>query len=271
MVEIAIRNGTYVPQTHPPPARRARVDLSKKPQLWEVYLRGKGGGWQPGSLGHAGGGKREIDTEYYYSRDDWESIKPIYAGFYYSGSTPTSLVSPPVSIPAPINPSAPRRDEEENRPTTEVSTGTTTPATPRSLFTRARIFLNPNSATSQSSADDHETNSRSNISMTELGSNLPPKIRVAVLIAMPSPPSSHEISSSSAKPLVSASPLSSKNKARPTTSHPLEYSPTLRDVEEEEQPVPHLEMGVAEVVVISRSDNGEEKIIHSRGSSCAEP
>ena len=293
----AIRNGTYVPQT-PLPSRPACVDLSKKPQLWEAYLGGGGGGWRVGSFG-----KKELDIETNWKIEystDWECIKPIYAGYAepLSGSTPnlTSL-SPPVSfpVPAPINHLLPRGDDEENqrRGITEVSASATTTT---SLLTRARRFFNHNFTTTlrASSSTDNGTNSgsfSSNISMTELVSTSPSTIRVAVLIAMPSPSSRGSLSSSTPR---SAS-LSSNS--RPTTSHSLELSsPTLSpspspttlriaDSTMEEKRLPHLEMGVADVVrvvVKARSEesstwNGvhtaredEEKTTSSQGSSFAE-
>jgi len=121
--------------------------------------------------------------------------------------------------------------------------------------------------------------------MTELSSkSSPTTIRVAVLIAMPSPPSSSShASSSTPPPLLSASITSSSSK-----SHPLEpSSPTTlvrvpiggdNNKNDDEESLPHLEMGVADVVVVvGRSaettwDNtrrGEKG--HSRGSSYAEP
>jgi len=256
MVEEAIRNGTYVAPT--PPTRPARVDLSQKPELWEAYLGD--GGWRLGS------GKELDNWKLDYSRD-WESIKPLCAGYAaplncvpYSGSTPnlTSL-SPPVYTPAPTstNPSAARGDDEENQ---------RTGATP-SLG--ARIFsLFPNSTLPASSTADNGINAHSNsnnISLTELSSNSPPTaVRVAVLIAMPSS-SSHGSTSS----------ISSQ---AGTTSHPhqLSSSPTIRDADDEEHLLPHLEMGVADVV-IGRSENSstsdsrkDGKTINSRGSSYAE-
>ena len=270
MVEEAIRNGTWVPPA--PPVRAARVDLSKKPELWEAYLGD--GGWQLGSLGHGSG--KELE-KFDYSRD-WESIKPISASYAApltsvpcSGSPPNfSSISPPVPIPA-------RRDDEENQRTPEVSTGTTT-----SLLSRARLFLHhhptPIFPTSTSSSADNGTQAHSNstnISLTELSSNSPPTVRVAVLIAMPSL-SSHGSSTTTASLSSSLSP-----KAQPTTSHHPQSSPssTLKFSDDEEFPLPHLEMGIAEVT-IGRSENssswdsthakGEVKT-YSRGSSYAEP
>ena len=279
MVEEAIRNGTWIPPT--PAVRPARVDLSKKPELWEAYLGDNG--WQLGSFGHGSGKELDKNWKFEYSRD-WESIKPICASYYvapltsvpYSGSTPnlTSL-PPPVSIPTstPTNPSAPRGDGDDNQRTPEVSTGTTP-----SLLTRARIFLN---STSASSSADNGTNAHSNsanISLTELSSNSPASVRVAVLIAMPSP--SYHGSSTSTTPLSASFPSSLSSKVEPTASHPLQLSPSrVRVTDDEEHTLPHLEMGVAEVVVGGRSDNSptwdsahtRKTTTYSRGSSYAEP
>jgi len=290
MVEEAIRNGTYVP-----PVRPGDVDLSKEPQLWEAYLGGDGG-WQRGSFSYGNGRKGfDIGTSWKseYSRD-WESIKPICAGYTEpltsvsrSGSTSNLIntsLSPPVSIPAPI--SVPRGDDEENQRTTAVVSDGTTP----SLLTRARIFLkNPNSA---SSSAENETNSPSNspnsISMTRLIPNSPPPtIRVAVLIAMPSPSSSSSSSSHGSYSTPRSTSLSSKSQ-KPTTSLPSPTT-TLRDEKQQqlEQPLllPQLEIGVADVVVKasgrcsstwdSSGRRREEKTtsFHSQGSSSsyAEP
>jgi hypothetical protein len=260
----AMRNNAYVPPLRP--SSPARVDLSENPELWEAYLRG--GGWQLGSFGYGSGKEHIVGThwKFEYSRN-WESIKPIYAGYaepltYYSesGSTPNRLtrLSPPVSIPAPA---APRGDNRRlGFGTAEVSTGTTTITS--SLLTRASwIFLNPTSTLPVSSSSDNGTNSRSistNISPTELNSNSPQTIRVAVLIAMPSPSSSHGLHVSI--PLSSSASFSPSlsSKAQPMTSHPLQLSssssPTSRVTDDEEQlpPLPYLEMGVADVVVIGR-------------------
>ena len=279
MVEEAIRNGTWVPPT--PPVRPARVDLSKKPELWEAYLGDSG--WQ---LGNGTGKEFDKNWKFEYSRD-WESIKPISASYYtapltsvsYSGSTPNlTNLPPPVYIPTstPTNPSAPRGDGDDNQRTPEVSTGTTP-----SLLTRARIFLNPTSA---SSSADNGTNAHSNsanISLTELSPNSPASVRVAVLIAMPSP--SYHGSSTSTTPLSASFPSSLSPKVEPTTSHPLQLSPSrVRvTVDDEDHSLPHLEMGVAEVVV-GRSDNSStwdsaharkevKTTTYSRGSSYAEP
>lgn len=267
--EEARRNGTYFPSAPPVRVRPPRVELGKKPDFWEAYL----------GRGSTGRKKEELDTcTNWKSEYRWHSIKPIYAGYAEPltcdpKSDSTTSSSPPVFIPSPT--SAPRVDDEENQRTAEVSTG---PTPGPSLLTRAtRIFLNPNSTVPASSSADNRTNSRENVSTTELNPNLPVSIRVAVLIAMPrASPSSHGSSST---------PLSA-SKAHPTTSHSLELSsPSLTTLrmtdDEEEQPLPLLVMGVADVA-ISRSGNsstwdrgvrtkGEEKTTHSGRSSYAEP
>ena len=246
MVQEAIRNGTYVPPTPP--------NLTIKPELWEAYLGGSSGC-------QLGSGKKELDTNWKseYSRDYWESIKPIYAGLTKPGSPPnfpTSLSQPP-SIPVTtlINLSAPPRgDDEENQRTAEV------PTIPSSLLTRARIFLHLNSSVpaSSSTLNNNGTSSHS-ISVMSVSNSPPPQpmIRVVVLIAMPSPTSSH-VSTTLPLSARASSSLSSNSQATTSQSPELSSSPTstLRFTDDEEQPVPYLEMGVADVVVVrSRTAN----------------
>ena len=252
MVQETIRNGTYVPPTPP--------NLTIKPELWEAYLGGSSGC-------QLGSGKKGLDTNWKseYSRDYWESIKPIYAGLTKPGSPPnfpTSLSQPP-SIPVStlINLSVPPRgDDEENQRTAEVST------TPPSLLTRARIFLHLNSSVpaSSSTLNNNGTSSHS-ISVMSVSNSPPPQpmIRVVVLIAMPSLTSSHV---STTLPLSARTSSSLSSNSQPTTtSHSPELSPspttTLRFTDDEDQPVPYLEMGVADVgVVRSRTANLKESL-----------
>ena len=270
-----MRNGTWIPPM--PAARPPRVDLSKKPELWEAYLGG--GGWQVGGLGN-GSGKEGTNWKFDYSKD-WESIKPICADYATSQSPPSSgsthnltTLSPPVPNPnpAPIT-LLTHRGDEENQQTAQIST------TP-SLLARARQFINPPLPTfplplASTAADNGTNNAHStNISVTELSSNSPTTVRVAVLIAMPSlsshgsstPPSTSYSSSPSSKPqLTTSDPLQSSCSPRPNATN-------------DEQPLPLLEMGVAEVVICPSEDsptwdNGhrrEEKVTYSRGSSYAE-
>ena len=243
----AMRNNTYVPPTPLGPVR---------PELWEVHLdsEGSGGGGGGQQLGSSsiGSGRGDVelnDTDWTSedSRDCWEFFKPIYAGFAEppilpsatssSLNLPTSPSPPPYihgPVLAPINPSAPRGDDEESQLTAEVPTTSSS----ESLLARERIFMNLDST-----------------STTVPESPTQPKIRVAVLVAMPSPTPSHrDVSttplSSSAS---SSSSLSSKSQATISQSPELLPSPTttLRSTydRDEEQSLPHLEMGVADFVV----------------------
>lgn len=270
MIEEAMRNGTWVPPT--PPTRLPRVDLSKKPELWEAYLGG--GGWQPGGLGHGSGKELGIGTNwnFEYSKD-WEAIKPVSADYAmalssvpYSDPThnPTPL-PPPIPNPGPRPVILTTPADEENRRAAAI------PTTP-SLFTRARTFLNPPPPTfplpASSPASSNGSNAHStNISMTELTSNSPSTVRVTVLIAMPSLPSH----SSSTPPSSFSSSLS-----QPKTSHPLHSSGLQPNDTHDEQPLPYLEMGVAEVAISPGNSSSwdaqgrEGKTIYSRGSSYAE-
>ncbi|KAF8809893.1 hypothetical protein BYT27DRAFT_7187159 [Phlegmacium glaucopus] len=287
MVEEAIRNGTWVPPS--PPTRAPRVDLSKKPALWDAYLGdghghlGETKGLEPGT-----GQDLRIGSNWKLENSkDWESIKPFYADYIgsttYSGSTTNLMgsLSPPVPIPIPapittLSPSTPRGDEENQR-VAEVSN------TP-SLFTQAKMFFSttpsptsplPASSASFDNATNANRNDSTNISMTELRSPSPPTMRVAVLIAMPSPPPSSHGSSSALSASFSSSSSSNSNVPIPTTSHPLHSHAT----DDDEHPLPQLEMGIAEIVVgpSENSTNWDSahrrhgKATYSRGSSYAEP
>ena len=282
IVQEAIQNGTYFPPTPP--------NLTIKPELWEAYLGGSSSEWPLGR------GEKGLDTnwKFEFSRNYWESIKPIYAGVAkpltsavrvpYSGSSPNlpTRLSPPPSIPVltPINHSPPPMgDDEENQRTAEVST------TPPSLLTRARIFLHLNSSVPASSSTN---NIGANSHPISAISPPQPMIRVIVLIAMPSPTPSH-VSTTIPLSTSASSSLSSK-KSQPTTTSELSSSPTttLRFTDDEDQPLPHLEMGVADVVVVRsrttsrdssswdsahstiasrREDRTSTRTCHSRGSS----
>ena len=224
------RRGTYVP-----PTLRVPGPILVKPELWEVHLdsEGSGGGQQLRSSIGSGRGDVELNDT-----DCWDFFKPIYAGFAEppilssDGSSlnlPTSPSPPPY---IPINPPLPRGDVEENQLTAEVPT--TSPS--ESLLARERIFMNLDST-----------------STTVPESPTQPKIRVAVLVAMPSPTPSHRDVSTTPLSSSASSSLSSKSQATISESPELLPSPTttLRSTydRDEEQSLPHLEMGVADFVV----------------------
>lgn len=265
MVEEAMRNGTWVPPI--PATRPARVDLSKKPEIWEAYLGG--GGWQAAGHDHGSGKEQGIGTNWNleYSKD-WDSMKPISAEPLspappYAGPTPDTL-SPPVPdpVPAPTTLLTLRGDEESQE----------TPGipTPPSLLRRARIFLNPPMptlpfSTSPAAADNGTHPHSTNISMTELNSSSPSTVRVTVLIAMPSL-SPHGSCTTPSCSLPSCS----------TTSHPLQSSSC--PITNTSTSLPHLEIGVSEVLIgpaetpstWNTERRAEAKASLSRGSSYAE-
>lgn len=265
MVEEAIRNGTWVPPA--PPTRPLRVDLSKKPTLWEAHLGG--GGWQGGEIQSLNGKDLGIGTNWTVENwKDWESIRPISADYVPSSTPASHPASAPVliSVPTPITPSTSNGDEE-NQQTAEHSTAAAAP----SLFTRVTSFLNPTpQPTSPLPASSTPTtnlnrNSPANVvPMTELRSSSPSAVRVTVLIAMPSPPSFHGSST--------ALSSFSSSLSNPTSSCPLK-------TDDEEQLLPQLEMGIVEIP-LGPSQNStdwdntrrrEGKTSYSRGSSYAEP
>lgn len=271
MVEEAIRNGTWVPPA--PPTRSPRIDLSKKPTLWEAHLGG--GGWQGGEIEGLNGKDLGIGTNWTVENwKDWESIRPISVDYVPSGTPSASAAShritPPVliSVPTPISPSTSNGDEE-NQQTAEPST-TAAP----SLFTRVTSFLNPTPqptsplpASSTPTTNLNNRNSPSNVPMTELRSSSPSAVRVTVLIAMPSPPSYHGSSTA-----LSSFSSSLSNSNVPTSACPLR-------TDDEDQLLPQLEMGIVEIPLGPSQDSTgwdttrrrEVKTSYSRGSSYAEP
>lgn len=222
MVEEAIRNGTWIPPTQP--SRPARVDLSKKPVLWEAYIDDKGG--PPGQ------------TE--QSRE-WDLIKPFSAAYFNKPVdlqptlTSNSSHSLPTNTPTVDNfgngSSTPsvrgtRSDDvPANNGTAAVDETPARPSRRRALLSRALQVLNPTPAptsplpapvtagtggtTTGVRATEH--------AMAELHqrSAAPSMMRVAVLIAMPAP-------------------------AQPP--HPVSH--------DDEAPLPHIEVGVAEVLMV---------------------
>ncbi|KAF9470276.1 hypothetical protein BDN70DRAFT_727849 [Pholiota conissans] len=298
MVEEAIRNGTWVPPT--PPTRPARVDLSKKPVLWEAYIDEKG--TVQGMYASDSHGDRKAATSEHWRAEhskDWDTIKPFSAA--YVAKTPEVVAAAAAGIAAHSNLSLPLNGV----PASATGLGTTpsatsvhrlavpndvsvspapagvppagqlpvpvtapapspTPRTPihRTLLSRAMRMLNPTpdqtsplpSPTTSGSTANLSAHRGGDIAMAELHDNstTPSVMRVAVLIAMPAPPSGGSLSASSASLSASASSSSSPNASTPLT-HPLHAgggSPASRAADEDEHPLPYLEMGVAEVLMV---------------------
>ncbi|KAF5329482.1 hypothetical protein D9619_009193 [Psilocybe cf. subviscida] len=256
MVEEAIRNGTWVPPA--PPSRPVRVDLSKKPKMWEAFIDGKGaltgmrgfdgeggaGGaeqwYTPGGVvgagkGVAGGGVGRpginSDWQHEHSRE-WDTIKPFSAAYVAPGQDEADASSGRLGS-SPSTTSINRINR--STPTTPVIT----PAAPReplhrALITSARRILSPtpqptsplpgpsggaNNGTAGGDADPAIGAGQVMAELNSRAGKAPTAVRVAVLIAMPKPPGANE-------------------------SHG-------NAPEDEEQPLPHIEVGVAEVLVLS--------------------
>ncbi|KAF8872807.1 hypothetical protein CPB84DRAFT_1854299 [Gymnopilus junonius] len=278
MVEEAIRNGTWVPPA--PPTRPARVDLSKKPVLWEAYIDKKGD-----LVGHAVGGalgdSKINDVWKMDNTREWDMIKP-FAATYLSASEATATPELPRGPPtttglatapsvgslrgaAALQPPIPSPGSQ-SQPDVEAGNGPTAATTPtssnrarmprpRAMLSRALNMLNPTPDPTSPlpaplSGSLQNAGSNANLAlgtaaeggMTELKG--PQVMRVAVFIAMPKPPSGSPTGS-----------LSASTTMVPSDSHPLQPSastschPSHSD-DDDEQPLPHLEMGVADVLVV---------------------
>ncbi|KAH9476641.1 hypothetical protein JR316_0010677 [Psilocybe cubensis] len=282
MVEEAIRNGTWVPPA--PPTRPVKVDLSKKPMLWEAYIDGKGDVVSYGA--HGAGSQRINDTWKAEHSKEWDTIKPIAVSYLSSTTLPTSSPSPSglATIPSvgslhstaaqqPSTPVGMQRDVEANAGTptnaSSAAVAVPTPPTsvrtptsrPRAILSRVVRMLNPTpnptsplpgplaGSNAGSNANLPGPNSGDATANEKLELKGPHTMRVAVLIAMPSPPSS-SLSTSSSAILSSASsstgaPGASTSPSPPIISHPLSVMG-----DDDEHPLPHLEVGVADVVVM---------------------
>jgi len=214
MMEEAIRNGTWIPPAPGTGASRPRVDLSKKPVMWEAHL---GGGERSAYL-HNGrlvqpdvSSTNSIDAE-----KDWESIKPIFAAYLSKGPTPAPIPVPSASDLRPLD--APATMETRLNAFVDWAARIVSPTPSTPLSPLPAPLVNGNMQDASTPTED------------ELG---PPRVRVAVLIAMPSP---HH-----------ASPSASQDR--------------LHTDEE----LPHLEMGVATLPVLSHE--GDEAQTHKGKNS----
>lgn len=217
MMEEAIRNGTWIPPVPGSGASRPRVDLSKKPVMWEAYL---GGGERSAYL-HNGNKLVQPDVSSASSTDadkDWENIKPIFAAYLSKAPTPAPLPLPSASDLRPPEPPATMETRLNNLVDWAARIISPTPATP----------LSPLPA-------PLGNGNMQDVSTTTEDERGPPRVRVAVLIAMPSP-----------------------HHSSPSTSRD-------RLIQNSEEELPHLEMGVATLPVLSHE--GEEVHTHKGKNS----
>jgi len=258
LVEEAIANGTWLPPTQGPggpSGTRARVDLSRKPKMWEAFVgddtvHGEKADYEP---------RMERETEW-----DWDSIRPFSASY-----------APPPVAPIPLPP--------------PVTTPTTQPEQPRiSITRRIRQLISPTPAAPMVPLPSLGPGSHGNSSPNLLAAEGPKTLRVAVLIAMPSPTNSHyhhshsrsqssthlndpssKSPSPSPSPLMlsppspspsssSPSPLSLHPSQSPLHCSPLSHTSSTPHLPEELE-LPHLEFGVAELVVREEQEKSDDE------------
>ncbi|KAG6838813.1 hypothetical protein C0991_008195 [Blastosporella zonata] len=245
MVEEAIRNGTWLP---PSPGgfgsfghgvNRRRVDLSKKPKLWEAYV-----GQKDKEPKHSG----KVDT---ITELQWDTIRPFSATYVLppTARNPASAASSmrrtyptfagrlrglfgrPQHAPAP--PSTP-----DEFPVTTMTTTTAIIATP--LLDVASSDSGPTEAQAPTPAQAQASR----------------KVRVAVLIAMPHAPESKS------RPVTPPHVASTSTAVLP---------PRVDPTSDEEPELPHLEVGVAELDLSStplpHRKGKEERVSGASGSS----
>ena len=286
-MEEAIRNGTWVPGVGfgtgaGGAGRRARVDLGQKPGMWEVYL-----GEREKETGEKGldGQNEKGPSPYGWEKGavDWESMKPLYAAYV------PSPVPAPLGLPAKVIPEdnvasvggavesrtrpglverarrafGLRRREDGNE--TEMQPTQTTTTTQNAPNTTLPTTVAPNATPTINASRPPPTPNPATATpaLPNLGAgagegaDTARTMRVAVLIAMPRPPSRKTGHTPSPSTSTSASGASSPQPhplAEPLASQPA--STLAPPVEEEEEPLPVLEVGVAEVVLVRPEADG---------------
>jgi len=212
MIEEAIRNGTWMP---PPPGNgrtAPRVDLSKKPKMWDLYL-------------DLNDQQQSVSVD----ERDWESIKPVMATYVYDPIGKVNLASDQIDGTGTGLGAA--GATSGGGAAGGIDTGQST-ALFRRVVRSIRTALNPTPSRPQFGQSAPTTNYMgTEQQMTDLGSSRgPAHIRVAVLIAMPG---QHP---------------SKANTASPLTSRPVS-SGSIPLTNEDEEELPLIEMGVAELMV----------------------
>lgn len=223
-IEEAIRNGTWIP---PSALGRsaARVDLSKKPRMWDAYL----------DLYHP---SRRYSTSIFSEEKDWDSMKPLMVS-YINGSKPstTTITVTRGDSSNDRSPAANGNEAQRRRNLfSQISRGVRDVLTTTSREPQLPLSYPVNNGSSQ------------DVPLTEVEPSGPPKVSVAILIAMP-----RQHSSPSSSKLEPSSSFSSPTLPTLTTATVLNSSP--RDEEEE---LPHIEMGVVELVVSEESHHIED-------------
>lgn len=250
LVEEAIRNGTWVPPTPTARSRRARVDLSKKPVMWEAYL---------------GSAEKDSAPTPVVVEDvrEWDAIKPVSAQYFAPLELPTApggadakdvqVGSPPLP---PLPPPRPRRTFREGmralgdglRSAWRWTLGL--PPSPTYDDSRNGSVADLDGLGDQTRLQRQQQQEKTEMVVPSIGPyGGPPVVQVSVVIAMPQPPKT-----SSSSVLTSAPPLdsSSSGSLQLASTHPLSSS-TLLQLQyplDDEEPLPVMELGVAELVVV---------------------
>ncbi|KAJ3724221.1 hypothetical protein DFJ43DRAFT_1090879 [Lentinula guzmanii] len=199
MIEEAIRNGTYVPPSILATSRGGRIDLAKKPKMWEATVRSEWNGKEGG----------------------WADILPVSASI-------SSAAIPPLIIPNATDISSDPNDIHNNgnansapsSATSRLQSATAVPA--RALVGMWRLISpgshhhpdSDNPPTSNANFPYVETKPHQTLPHSQMAT--PTHMEVAVLIAMPG--------------ALAAAANRSKGGA-------------------EEEDLPHVEVGMAEVVI----------------------
>lgn len=265
MVEEAIANGTWVATAPGTGAGgrgrvgRARVDLGKKPKMYEAWL-GPGAGVAAGAAEKAGGGdvrdEKEIPHMDMGEGDEWETIKPFSAEY---------LTSPPGASSVAA---ATEQGVQGGVAAAEVPP-------PRMSFLRrlGGYLASTHVQTSPLPEPPEPPPAATPPRQEEAADDGPTRVRVSVIIAMPSPPNlnphpnsqgttttathshatGHALSPSPSSPV---SPLSPSSSANPQSPHPRA---------DDEPPLPHIEFGVADLIVASPSRASSIRHGHAHG------
>jgi len=213
LMDEAMRNGTWTQPSST--GGRPKVDLSKKPVLWDAYVNGSP------DKAHVLGGEEQGQSKHGQTDWDWDSIRPFSAAY----------LSPPSAAPAPTL--------RGSNDTTTITDGEAEAATtyPRDMSYTRRLahFIRPDGA--RASQPYPLTERRvpgvdPDTSAPRDRAGPPKQLRVAVLIAMPQESTKSE---------------------GDTTMHPsassLSLSMPTPPLPEDEKPIPLVEFGVAEIVV----------------------
>jgi len=235
MIAEAIANGTWFPN-----AANDDHHPGEKPGFFEAFVSGAGAGGRPKDGGGVGGNEKAVIENRGEKEDiDWQDIMPFSATYLIDdtdtdGSKPVS--TPIATTATTTSPQTPLSARHRFASAFRRVRARATPAPLLPLPVSARAANPPSpfllaSPSPSRSARDEEPSSPMTPTPTPSAMPIPvpSTIRVAVLIAMPVPP-----------PAAAAA-------AQATSVYG----------NEEEEEIPHVEFGVADVEVVAGNDGGE--------------